>query len=384
MSTLQDRIDIGRRVREAMESRFGGARTQVEIAADIAMTPDKLTRSLKGERSFSSSELARVAHLFGADIVYLITGEPDPMRAVFAARHDFDPRTFGYSNDGRDRDGEVRDGVFLAYRQARDWLVTSTVSLPSTPTEVRALLGEDFARDFADLVEERLGIDVVRLPGLTTDYSLTIADQRVILLKTEANWFRSNYSLAHELGHLCLGHHEADASHANNRAETDANAFAAELLLPSQMMRDIDWSNQNPDQVASFLWNAGISTSALRNRLNYLRLSVTNEVNEGLSQSTQRFLNRRDIPDARTRPIGSTNRGLTTVVDPIGTRMQRAAERRVPARLVKALRDGIETGRLNTGTLAWLLDVDADALEVDEPDQPTELSATDAAALLGL
>lgn len=384
MSAAQDRIDIGQRVREAMEHRFPGARKQTEIADGIGMTPDKFTRSLKGERAFSSSELARAAHLFDADIHYLITGEADPMRVVFAARHDFDPATYGYTNAGRDQDRVVRDGVFLAYRQANEWLQTSTEALPSTPAGVRELLGEGFARNLAHLVEERLGVDVVRLPGLTTDYSLTIADQRVILLNTEANWFRSNYSLAHELGHLCLGHHEEDATHANKGAEAAANAFAAELLLPARTMRAIDWASQTPDQVATFLWDAGVSTSALRNRLNYLGLTTTEEVSGKLNQNTQRFLNRHDIPEARTQPIGPANLGLTTVVDPIGARMQQAAERRIPARLVKALRDGIESGRLNTGTLAWLLEVDADTLEVDEPDQSTELSAVEAAALLGL
>lgn len=384
MSTAQDRIDIGRRVREAMKARFPVARKQAEIADEIGMTPDKFTRSLKGERAFSSSELARAAHLFGADLHALITGSPDPMRAVFAARHDFDPETFEYRNEGQDFDREVRDGVFLAYRQAHDWLVNSTVTLPSTPADVRALLGDDFSRHFADLTEARLGVDVVRLPGLSTDYSLTIAQQRIVLLKTETNWFRSNYSLAHELGHLCLGHHEERATHADKASETAANAFAAELLLPAQMMHTIDWANQTPDQVATFVWNSGISTSVLRNRLNFLGLTITDEVKGALNDSTQRFLNRHDIPEARTRPVGPPSLGLSTVVDPIGDRMQRAAERRIPARLVKALRDGIEAGRLNTGTLAWLLDVDAESLEVDQPDNSTELSAPEATALLGL
>ncbi|MEP9362780.1 hypothetical protein ABLE68_07425 [Nocardioides sp. CN2-186] len=58
------------------------------------MTLDRFTRSLKGERGFSSSELARAAHPFGADIHHLITDEPGPMRAVFAARHDYDAETF--------------------------------------------------------------------------------------------------------------------------------------------------------------------------------------------------------------------------------------------------------------------------------------------------
>jgi hypothetical protein len=73
-----------------------------------------------------------------------------------------------------------------------------------------------------------------------------------------------------------------------------------------------------------------------------------------------------------------------TIFDPIGARMQRSAERRVPARLMKGLRDGVEAGRLRPGTLAWLLDVDPGTLELDEPDQSNELSVDDASYLLGL
>lgn len=384
MSTEQDRRDIGRRVREAMLARFPVGVTQNAIAEELGLSPDRLSRSLSGERAFSSAELARAAHLFRADIHHLITGEPDPVSAVFAARHTFDPDTFEYRNDGHHGDQAVRDGAVLAYRQAHPWLAGSTVDLPATAAEVRALLGEDFARTFADLVEERLGVDVVRLPGLSTDYSLTIAGQQIVLLSTEANWFRSNWSLAHELGHLCLRHHEVDATHTNSAAETTANAFAAELLLPAQTMRAVDWENQTPTEIAAFVWTTGISTATLRNRLNSLGLRTTSVVSAALAESTQRFLNRHPLPESKTHPVGSPGSRLTTVVDPIGNRMQRAAERRIPARLMKALRDGVEAGRLNTGTLAWLLDVDPETLELDEPDRTGELSADDVASLLGL
>lgn len=384
MSGEQGRREVGQRVREAMASRFGAERTQASIAEDLGIPRDAFSRSLNGERAFSSGELARAAHLFGADLHSLITGQPDPMRAVVAARHSFDADTFEYHNDGQETDREVREGVALAYRQANEWLTASDVDLPSTPEGCREILGDRFVTDFADRIEERLGVDVVRLPGLSTDYSLTIANQRFILLATQANWFRANWSLAHELAHHCLGHLEADASHANAAAELAANAFAAELLLPNESFRAVDWSNMTPAALAEFVWESGVSTAAIRNRLRTLGPSVPDEITGWLQQSTQRFLNLHPIQRTSSRAVGDAHEHFVTIFDPIGDRMQRAAERRIPARLMKGLRDGVEAGRLRTGTLAWLLGVAPATLELDAPDQPDELSAGDVANLLGL
>jgi Zn-dependent peptidase ImmA (M78 family) len=384
MSGEQERREVGQRVREAMASRFGPERTQASIAEALDIPSDAFSRSLNGERAFSSGELARAAHLFAADLHSLITGRPDPLRAVVAARHAFDTQTFEYRNDGQETDREVREGVVLAYRQANPWLEASDVGLPSTPEGCREMLGDGFVPDFADRIEERLGVDVVRLPGLSTDYSLTIASQRLILLATQANWFRANWSLAHELAHHCLGHHEVDASQANDAAESAANAFAAELLLPGETFRALDWSTMSPTDVADFVWEAGVSTAAIRNRLRSLGLLVSVEVADWLTQSTQRFLNLHPVKATASRTLDDAHEHFITIFDPIGARMQRSAERRVPARLMKGLRDGVEAGRLRPGTLAWLLDVDPGTLELDEPDQSNELSVDDASYLLGL
>lgn len=383
MTGQQERRAIGQRVRAAMEARFGTARTQTAVAADLGMTSDAFSRSLNGERAFSSAELARAAHLLGADLHALITGTPDPLRAAFAARHAFDRETYEYRNDGEDADAKVRDGVLLAYRQANPWLAASNLALPSTAAACRALLGEGFAPMFADHIEERLGVDVVRLPGLSTDYSLTIAEQRIILLGTQGNWFRANWSLAHELGHLCLGHHEVDATDGSGGAEGAANAFAAELLLPAAQMRTFDWTALSPAEVAEFVWDAGVSTATLRNRLQSLGLPVSADVAGWLSQSTQRFLNHHPVKAAAARPLDDAAHHFITVIDPIGQRMQRASERRVPARLMKGLRDGIEAGRLNSATLAWLLDVKPETLEIDQPEPPADLGVDEVADLLG-
>lgn len=55
---------------------------------------------------------------------------------------------------------------------------------------------------------------------------------------------RRRFSIAHELGHLCLHRHELQACseadfndwHSDSSKESEANAFAAELLLPTSLL----------------------------------------------------------------------------------------------------------------------------------------------------
>ena len=54
----------------------------------------------------------------------------------------------------------------------------------------------------------------------------------VVMINTAAPVDRMRFTLAHELGHLCL--HSRDVT---DDVEADANAFAAELLMPKEMIR---------------------------------------------------------------------------------------------------------------------------------------------------
>lgn len=98
-------------------------------------------------------------------------------------------------------------------------------------------------RNFADGLEG-LGIDVARVNGLSTAYSFHIGERAVIALGTSGNWFHANWSLAHEAAHHCLGHAGVmpDAPGFKDR-EAEANGFAAELLLPEQVIRSMGWAS---------------------------------------------------------------------------------------------------------------------------------------------
>ncbi|GLP76383.1 hypothetical protein TUM20983_34930 [Mycobacterium antarcticum] len=64
--------------------------TQAEFAAQIGLTQEELSTSLRGLRAFSSVELVQLAEVLKVDAYWLITGRPDPYRLRFTARHDVD------------------------------------------------------------------------------------------------------------------------------------------------------------------------------------------------------------------------------------------------------------------------------------------------------
>lgn len=364
---------IGQRVQKRFTEACPGE-PQKLLAERIGMTPDGLSRALRGQRSFSSIELARIADVLDEDLHWLITGTPDPHRLVVAARHDYDFESGRRSVPGRDGDDGVLKNLGLAYRQAFQDAPLPASELPPTPGEVRAILGEGYVRELADRLEQELGVDVVRLEGLSTSYCFCIAGRRVIVVAATGSWFRENWSIAHELGHLVERHTDSEVStEAGHAHEAQANAFAAELLLPASEMQAMDWEHIDAAELARRVWELGVSTDALERRLSSLSIARSPLVTEWSTQPTQRLLRRH----------WTGWRGLF-FVDPITRRMDEAASKRIPLGLQEAHLELIAKGALGKGTLAWLLGVDADDLEVDMPVADEEIDTDELARALGI
>jgi hypothetical protein len=359
---------IGARVLEHIRLICPTARHR-DIAEEIGMTPDAFSRALNGKRAFSSIELARLADHLNADVHWLITGRPDPRRLVVAARHTFDHETGRRNVPGREADDQVLRGIDLAYRQAYPD-PQEVPTLPESPARVRSILGEGFVRPFADRLEDLLGIDVVRVANLSTAYSFTAGGRPVIAVPATGNWFRENWSMAHELGHLARHDHDQTPSRVEwESREMAANAFAAEILLPHALLDPIDWHGLDAAGLADLVWEWGVSTDALSHRLKALKGALPAVVQAWAGQTTQRLL--------RHHWRGASGR------DDITLRMDAAAQRRFPLALQEAHLKGIASGALGKGTLAWMLGIDPDALEVDSPSVP-EMDVDDLAKALGL
>jgi Zn-dependent peptidase ImmA (M78 family)/transcriptional regulator with XRE-family HTH domain len=343
--------------------------THREIASRVGMTPDALSRSLNGQRGFAAIELARLADVLDAEVHYLITGQPDPRGIRVAARHNYDPTSGRRDVPGAAGDKQAINDVALAYQQA-EAVGMNASEVPASTDELLAQLGDGFVRPFMSRLEA-CGVDVVRLSGVSTSYCLTIAGRAVIIVPATGNWFWENWCLAHELGHLARRHVDPGLPAADqSRHEAAANAFAADLLLPAAAMRAIDWADITTAQLAGRVWELGVSTEALAKRLSSLHITTSPVVGEWAVQPTQRLLRRWWTPNEPG--------------DPITERMDAASTRHFPLALQEAHLALIANGELPKATLAWMLGVEADSLEVDEPAPTSAPSSNELAAALGL
>ena len=109
-------------------------------------------------------------------------------------------------------------------RKAAEQLVKRAgIAQPPVPVdEIAALLGFNVRR--------------VALPRGLDARALVTGDQKIIELDARAATVRQRFSIAHELGHMCLGHAHDDGP----IAERQANVFAGSLLVPRKWLtRDI-------------------------------------------------------------------------------------------------------------------------------------------------
>lgn len=354
---------IGERVRAALEHEN---RTQNDVASEVGIAPDAFSRAINGKRGFGALELADIARVLRVGVHWLITGEQDPFELALSARHETDQNTFDRQVSGAVADETVLSDIALAYQQCADQI--RATALPQNLADLSKSLGEGFVPRFIENVEA-IGVDVIRVEQLSTAYSFQIDGRAVIALNSSGNWFRQNWSLAHELGHLVAGHENVMPENGDvGRLEAEANRFAADLLLPVEIMKSLDWASASEADVADFLWDRGVSAPALLRRMQKLGLSVSDKITDLLAQKTQAVIRRH-----------STKAGSGE----INARMVAAAERTFPAWLIDAHVAAVAAGTVGKATLAWMLDVDVAGLEVEEPDGPDLLSADDLAELFG-
>ena len=91
---------------------------------------------------------------------------------------------------------------------------------------------------------ERLGIHVI-YGRLRTANGLWLPDHRTIVLKPRMRALVERTVLAHEMGHVCLGHRDDRPKH-----EIQADRFAARHLICPHRLRDVAASTPDLDQWA--------------------------------------------------------------------------------------------------------------------------------------
>ncbi|MFD7408354.1 helix-turn-helix domain-containing protein [Streptomyces sp. NPDC059866] len=370
------------RVRRVMEA---ASMSQAAFAEKVGLTPDKLSKSLKGVRRFTSLDLALIAEAGGRTVDWLLTGR-EPSRPSLAAR------TADATAPGREHVGDIASRFTAAYEVLE--LLGRLPKLPPLPT-VRTDLaryvdqGEKLAQDaaaslkptdahwtVADLetdalitrCSETFGVDiaVTQLPDGVDGLAWHTDTFRLVLIKPTEIWTRQRFTLAHELGHILARDAqepvvESDVAPGRQKdlTEVRANVFASNLLMPApevthrfQQLAD-SRGNLSDEAFSALVVGFKVSPSALTARLSQLRLID--------AQSAQHY------------------RGFTTQIchllagatDAFQRQLAWAAAGRFPVRVVSALYRCYADGETTLRPLAALLRRDVDELhDILDPTQP--------------
>ncbi len=119
-----------------------------------------------------------------------------------------------------------------------------------------------------------------RLNELHDGLSLISNNSAIIFYNDkEKNIYRTNWTIAHELGHIFLGH-KSDG----NREQREANRFAAELLIPEPAVRFLDCNlgcRLSPQKMQCYFsasLSACIKRRAHLDRISYVPSDLGNEL----------------------------------------------------------------------------------------------------------
>lgn len=113
---------------------------------------------------------------------------------------------------------------------------------------------------------ERLGLEYVELndPNELDGAVLVMNGSRVAMLNRAKPFVRARFTLAHELGHIFLNHDKRDfydaeaarelgedmSDNVKPAKEKEADAFASELLIPMEQLKNFQGELKNPDKLA--------------------------------------------------------------------------------------------------------------------------------------
>lgn len=131
-------------------------------------------------------------------------------------------------------------------------------------------------------VMQRNGIIIFKMDlGMTDGFSQWSNGVPIVVVNEKSNYFRTRFSLAHELGHLLLHSDVKDEDSAKREIEAEANAFAGSFLMPDcSFQKDVRATMLNDLVPLKKRW--GVSIAAIVYRLHKLGY-VTEERYKGLN-----------------------------------------------------------------------------------------------------
>jgi len=276
--------------------------TPGELAAEVDMAPNTMSRIMAGELGPSFQQLSKIAQHFGRGVLFFLEAGPVDAGTVhtpqFRTLARQKPELSARVKALVERAERQRD-VYLSLREDLDADAPPLFSPPDLtacePKRAAALArqwlglstGQQSFDSYRAAIEAR-GILVFRASGYHGKWQIAkespilgfaLYDELcpVILVKKQHSDTQLTFTLMHELGHLLL--HKASSIdddgdlHGQQGAEREANAFAGHLLVPEAALATIDDATRPQDVAELEAWlkpvrkQLAVSTEVLLRRL---------------------------------------------------------------------------------------------------------------------
>jgi Zn-dependent peptidase ImmA (M78 family)/DNA-binding XRE family transcriptional regulator len=257
MVTLEE---LGKRLRRA---RTASEYTQEEAGRALGLDDTAIAKIERGKRGVGALELKRLSSLYGVSVDDLLD---DPLsegrvslEIALRSVEALDPKVKAMkhrmqrlvSDDRWLREGETEtEGAWepLASEIPQDLVDYERGYRAAEIFRERYELGDSPIPDVAMLADE-VGVVVARLPlgNIGSPDGCSAIDSETgaayILINSDKNRVRRRFTIAHELGHLVMGHLHGgqvvidEVLNEQDPQEREANAFAAGLLMPESGVR---------------------------------------------------------------------------------------------------------------------------------------------------
>lgn len=295
--------ELGRRLRQSRE-RAGV--TQGEAGRALDLDDTAVAKIERGKRGVGALELKRLAALYRAPVEDLLEDSPFELEVLLKMRAG--PQSLGPKAEAMKRRLQrvIADDRWLREGEPEGFWnpVFSPVATPDGAQDLsrgytgaesfreRHGLGASPIADVAILADE-VGVVVSRMPlgdEASSPDGCSAVDPETgaayVLINSDKPRVRRRFTIAHELGHLALGHLLGgqvivdETVRGKSPHEQQANAFAAGLLMPAEGVHGTvgrlkERLGDPPDPLEWIVWlvaSFGVSEQAAAYRLANLRM----------------------------------------------------------------------------------------------------------------